>query len=292
MRLIFCSLLLLTVSMNTGAAAPRPAAIEAVRTALRANDIEAAVDAADKAVAALPQSAEAWHLAADAYGSMAQTASIFSKLSWAKKCRDAYLNAVTHDPRRFQAQMDLLMFYLKAPGIAGGGRDEADAQAANIGKLDKAWGHRAHAAIALVDKDDAAYEREALAAVAADPAESRHRVDLVFVLTNRARFQDAFRILDEGLAKSPDDPLLNYQVGRLAALSGQQLDRGLTALAKVGAITDKPDDLSEAGMIWRRAMILEKLGRKAEALPEYRRAAVLEPAMKEQIEVDIARVQK
>ena len=39
-------------------------------------------------------------------------------------------------------------------------------------------------------------------------------------------------------------------------------------------------------------MIIEKLGRKPEALAEYRRAIQLEPVLKAQIEKDIERVQK
>jgi tetratricopeptide (TPR) repeat protein len=293
MRSIGCSLwVLLFCSMMQLQAAPLPPQVEAIRTALRVGDAEAATEAADNAVAALPKSADAWYIAAGAYGRMAMQASIFSKLSWAKKSREAYLTAITIDPQHVQAQMDLMQYYLMAPGIAGGGRDKAEAQVARISKLDVAWGHTARATLARVDEDEATYEREARAAIAASPLESRHRVGFVLVLGSKERWDDAFAVLDEGLAKTPEDVRLNYHVGRLAALSGKQLERGLAALEKANAAAEKPDDFSAGGLLWRRALILEKMGRKAEALPELKRAVQLEPALKEQVEKDIARLQK
>jgi tetratricopeptide (TPR) repeat protein len=292
MRSTGSALLLMLMALSTGVQAAQEPAIEAIRIAWRSNGVEAATEAADKAVAALPNSAQAWYVAAGAYGGMAQSASIFSKMSWAKKCLDAYLQAVALDPRHYHAQLDLMGFYLEAPGIAGGGRDKADAQVAVISKLDVAWGHRARARIALADEDETAYEREARAAIAANPLETLHRVDMVMRLAGRERWADGFALLDDGLLKMPDDVRLNYQLGRLAAISGQQLQRGIAALDKLPGVADKPDDFSEGGMVWRRAMILEKLGRKDEALSEYRRAMQLESALKQQIETDIARVQK
>lgn len=286
------SLLCLLAASLQLLAAPSAPQIEAIRIALQSNDVEAAADAADAAVAALPTNAEAWHVAAGAYVQMAQQASIFSKLSWAKQCVAAYQKAIELDPRRFSAQMDLMQFYLKAPGIAGGGRDKAEARVVDIAKLDAGWGHIAKAVIALTDKDDVGHEREILAAIAADPQEMRHRVFYAVFLASKQRWDEGFKLIDAGLAKVPDDLRLGYQVGRLAALSGQQLERGLLALEKVQATTEIPDDISKGGAMWRSGQILEKLGRSAEALPAYRRAAVLEPELKALIEKDIARLQK
>jgi hypothetical protein len=288
----FVFVMLLSLSLSISVRAAQAPEIEAIRSAWRSGGVEAAVEAADQAVTVLPDSAHAWYAAAGTYGSMAQSASIFSKMSWAKKCRDAYLKAITLDPRHYQAHLGLMGFYLAAPGIAGGGRDKADAQLAMISKLDVGWAHRARAMLALADKDEAAYEREARAAIAASPSESLHRVDLAIKLAGRERWADAFALVDEGLEKSPGDARFNYQLGRLAALSGQQLERGIAALDTLPGVADKPDDSSEGGMVWRRAQILEKLGRRDEALPEYRRAAQLEPSLKEQIDTDIARLTK
>lgn len=289
-------LLLLSVlilgSFAAGAAPARPAVVEAIVAALRANDPDAAVAAADKAVTSLPSHAEAWHLAAGAYGRMAQAASIFSKLSWAKKCLAAYQKAVELEPTRYVAHLDLMQFYLAAPSIAGGGRDKADAQAARIAGLDVSWGHMARAILARVDKDYARYETEAKAAIAVNPSEMRHRIMYALDLSKVERWADAFAVLDAAQQAAPDDLRVVYQLGRLVAVSGQQLPRGLEALERVQAASIKPEDFSAGGLHWRRGQIHEKLGQKAEALSDYRRALQLEPSMKALVEADIARLQK
>jgi tetratricopeptide (TPR) repeat protein len=117
-------------------------------------------------------------------------------------------------------------------------------------------------------------------------------VDFVMALAARQRYAEAFAVLDEAQKQLPEDARLIYQAGRLAAISGQQLERGLAALDQVRARGDKPDDYAEGGMLWRRAQILEKLGRRDEALADYRRAGVLEPALAKQVEEDIARLLK
>lgn len=289
---LVCLLFLVLGAFATDAAPARAAEVEAIIAALRANDPDAAVAAADKAVTSLPSNAEAWHLAAGAYGRMAQAASIFSKLSWAKKCLAAYQKAVELEPNRYVAHLDLMQYYLAAPSIAGGGRDKADAQAARIAGLDVSWGHIARGILARVDKDYARYETEAKAAIAANPGEMRHRIMYALDLSRVERWTDAFAVLDAALLAAPDDLRVVYQLGRLVAVSGQQLPRGLEALERVQAASIKPEDFSEGGLYWRRGQIREKLGQKAAALSDYRRALQLEPSMKALVEADIARVQK
>ncbi len=290
-RLIW--MLVLALMTSAAAAAPaRPAAVEAIVQALRANNTDAAVASADKAVASLPSHAEAWHIAAGAYGRMAQSASIFSKLSWAKKCLGAYQKAVELEPTRYAAQLDLMHYYLAAPSIAGGGRDKADAQAARLATLEVSWGHVARAALARADKDYERYEAEMKAAIAANPDEMLHRISYALDLSRVERWTDAFAVLDAAIEKSPDDLRLSYQLGRLAAVSGQQLQRGLAALDRVQAATVKPQDFSEGGLYWRRGQVREKLGQRGEALADYQRALQIDPALKTLVEVDIARLQK
>jgi len=288
---IFWLLMALITFATQAQSASRPAPIEAVRSALRAGNVEAATEAANLAITALPGAADAWYFAAAAYGQMAQSASIFSKLSWAKKCLHAYEQALRIDPGHIDANMELLQFYLVVPGIAGGSREKADAQVARIAKLDAGWGYAARSRVARVDKDEVAYEREAKSAIAASPGEARHRAGYALMLAKKQRWEDAFCVVDEGLAVAPDDTRLNYQIGRLAALSGKQLERGLMALQRARNTSNKPDDYSEGAMLWRRGQILEKLGRGKEALPDYRRALQLEPNLKEQIALDIERVE-
>lgn len=80
------------------------------------------------------------------------------------------------------------------------------------------------------------------------------------------------------LARRPDDPGALYQLGKLAALSGEELEQGLAHLDRYRAQKERPDDLPEFGGHWRRAQILEKLGRKDAAIAELRTATSLDPS--------------
>lgn len=52
-------------------------------------------------------------------------------------------------------------------------------------------------------------------------------------LVNAKRGDEAFALLDKSLARQPGDASLLYMVGRVAAITGKQLDRGEEALGTV-----------------------------------------------------------
>ncbi|MEK7240720.1 MAG: hypothetical protein AAB224_09035 [Gemmatimonadota bacterium] len=63
---------------------------------------------------------------------------------------------------------------------------------------------------------------------------------------------EAFAVVDAYQQRRPADPVALYQVGRLAAVSGQQLDRGEVALKKYLAVALPPFP-NPAPFGWRRA---------------------------------------
>jgi hypothetical protein len=91
------------------------------------------------------------------------------------------------------------------------------------------------------------------------------------------RWDAAFQAFDGVLARRPGHASALYQVGRLAALSGQRLADGEAALRAYLAHTPEPGQPSHAAARWRLGMILEADRREVEALAEYRAAVELEP---------------
>ena len=92
------------------------------------------------------------------------------------------------------------------------------------------------------------------------------------VYLTEEKFDQAFREFDELLRQKPDDFFALYQIGRCAALSGMQLDRGLAALQRclqlpLPADTDRRTTL--ANIHYRLGNILEKKGDPAAAQAEY-----------------------
>ncbi len=220
------------------------------RLALQQNDHEAAVNHLEKAVALSPGDSRMHHRLGDAYGLSAQKAGLFSKMSLAGKCRTAYEKAVALDPKNIDARLALLAFYQQAPGTAGGGIDKAHAQAQEIKQLDAGRGRQAVAGLYIAER----------------------------------KYPEAFAEFDAVLKEKPDDYAALYQVGRLAAVSGQQLDRGLATLRQCLSAPPPENQPGHAAVHWRLGNILEKQNDKAAARAAYEAALKVDPKFPQAIE--------
>jgi tetratricopeptide (TPR) repeat protein len=127
------------------------------------------------------------------------------------------------------------------------------------------------------DEDTKAAEREYRAAVAKAPDEPRARVALANLLSSQKRWSEARAVFTEQLARKPDDARSLYQLGKLAALSGEELALGLESIDRYLAQGERPDELPEYAAHWRRGLVLEKMGRKDEALAALRKSVQLDP---------------
>jgi len=129
------------------------------------------------------------------YGEKADRAGFFSAAGLVKKVRTSFERAVELDPRNWEARSDLAEFYLEAPGIVGGGKDKAQAQADAITPLNPAAARWVAARIAAKAHDTAAAEREYRAAIAADQSLGRAWVDLAAFLLRNNRPDDMEEVL-------------------------------------------------------------------------------------------------
>jgi tetratricopeptide (TPR) repeat protein len=277
---------LLWLSLIFGAAAEPlpaqtslPASVEAVRSQLREGDIDAAIDAGEAAVETLADDAQAWFWLGRAYAQQAMRASLLGKPKWAGKTRDAYEKAVALDPEHLDARFDLTQYYVLAPGFLGGGRDKADAQVAELRRLDPVMGKLADAMLAGQDDKPAEVERAYREALDLAPGHPRARVAYTMFLAGKERWDDIAKLWNDSLARDPGDMLAHYQLGRLAAVSGQRLEEGLKHFEQYIASGQSSDYMSLAGAAWRRGQILEKLGRRDDALASYREAVRLQPSL-------------
>lgn len=278
--LVFVLLAIAAATAYAQAPSLPPKALEISRL-LRASQIDPAVAKVEAWSAAEPGSALAWLWAGRAYARQAMAAGMLSKMSWATKTRNAYEKAVALDAKLVDARIELLQYYVMAPGFMGGDVEKAKQQAREIAALDAARGHAAEGIIALSAKDEARAEREFRAALEIAPDDNRTRSALSGFLAGNKRWADIRAMCDGILAKNPDDAWAHYQLGRTAALSGEQLEAGLEHLTRYLALPEHPEDLPLGGAYWRRAQILEKLGRKAEALAQVRTAVELEPGLED-----------
>ena len=270
---------LLFAPLAAFAAAPEPAKrSDAIRLALQKGDPEAAVTAADAALKSSPKDTDVLLWAGRAYGQKAMSASVFSKMSLAKRCRESWEKAVAVDPAFLDARSELLRYYLVAPGIAGGSVEKAREQAARIAAIDVTQGHIARGRVAEHEKDLAGAEAAYRKAAESDPKGTAGPIALGAFFGGQKRWAEAREIFQKRLEAAPDDAFAIYQLGRVAYFSGEDLDKGVACFERYLALPVPEDGPTHADARWRKGLLLEKLGKTPAAIAEYREALKADPA--------------
>ena len=255
------------------------------RLALRRGDDASAARLLERAVKAEPQAAEHHRWLGRAYVQGALHASLFRKASLAGKIRRAFERAVKLDPGSVEARMDLLRFYVAAPGIAGGSVRNAREQAEAITRLDAVQGHIARGIVAEKEDDDVRAEREYRAALDIDPESAAPYYALGAMYQREGRHADAFEIYERLRRAHPAESDVLYQIGRTASNSGERLEEGEQALRRYLEIPTVEGTPLPASAHYRLGLIHERHGRLADAQRELERALSLE---KERDEVRLA----
>ncbi len=208
---------------------------------------QSAIATLEPAVKSGPSNAEHQRLLGDAYLLAARQANLLSKPGWARKSCRAYEQAVETAPDNLAARLSLMSYYQNAPGFLGGSADKARAQA------------------------DAIKQRNA----------TRGHVAIAMLLIGEKRFADARTELDEALRLTPADYAALYHTGRLAALSGEHIERGIEALRECLTLAPLVGVPGHDAAQWRLGNLLEKQGDKAAARAAYQASLTVNPAFED-----------
>jgi tetratricopeptide (TPR) repeat protein len=215
-----------------------------------------------------------------AFGDQAQDANPLRQAGLARKTKAEFERAAALAPDYLDAREGLVEYYLQAPGILGGSKDKARAEAAEIGKRDPYRGGNLAITIALRTNDTTAAIRGYDSLIAAYPDSAGLYASLATLHGAQRRWPDAWKAVDRLNAVRPDWPPARYAIGRMAAESGERLEQGEAALRAY--LTQPPlrGQPSHAGAHWRLGMIAEKRGDRPAARREYEAALALDPALK------------
>jgi len=251
------------------------------RTLMAQNEPEKAAAALEKSVALDPASAEKHLWLGRAWGSQAQSANFLKQASLAPKIRREFEKAVELDPGSADARFSLIEYYINAPGIMGGSLDKAREEAAAIARLDPLRGYRARARILEYEKNWDAAGAEYDRAARQFPDKLEPAVWGSNLWAGQKNWSRAFAPIEAFLSRNPASLSATYQIGRLAALSGENLDRGAEALTRYLASDPRPEDPPLAAAQWRLGQILEKKGDRLGAKRAYEEALKLDASHKE-----------
>ena len=242
-----------------------------------------AVESAEQAVELAPNDAQAQLWLGNSLGVRIGEVNMLRQVAMAPDLRDAFEAAVRLDPGLFDARTALIQYYLRAPEAMGGGTAKAKVQVAEIAKRNAVRGHLAQAMLDRAAKDDAAYRRSIDAAVAAAPQLPASDIDVrsavVGNLVAQQRYADARDFARAWSQAFPTQAAPQYQLGRIAAISGEALDEGGAALKRYldAGLSRGENDPRDGFAWWRLGQIQAKQGDTAAARASLQTALRLEP---------------
>jgi tetratricopeptide (TPR) repeat protein len=255
------------------------------------------------------------------------TASNLSKFGMAHRSTKEAETAIQFDPGNVKARLNLMEFYWNAPGFAGGDKAKARALADELMRINSSEGFLAKADLAKRENpsDTATIEQLCLKAVAAAPdsynthmalatsyasptikkyalavqecnkalqidaGRARAYVVLAQLYATQVNWKDLDAILVQAEKNVPDNLNPFFSAGLNVLLQGADLPRAESYFRKY--LGQEPEGgapkLSRAH--WRLGLVLEKEGRKPEAIIEIQTASHLEPDF-DPIKKDLSRL--
>jgi len=209
------------------------------------------------------------------YGEKAASSSFMNALSLAKRVRVEFETAVRTDSKNVEARTDLAEFYLEAPGIVGGGRDKAQAQARILAAQDPGKADWVYGRLAEKRKDSVAAENYYRAAVQVSHGSADAWFNLALFYRHGGRLndmQEAIRRASSSEALQPavfveaadvliragrDFPLSRDLLTRyLSQNFGREISVAFKAHYLLGTLLERQGDKQSAGHEYRMALSL------------------------------------
>src|SRR5712692_138725 len=243
------------------------------------------IAACEKAVSLDPGNSR-YHLwLGRSYGEKADKSNFLSAAGLAGKLRKDFETAVQLSPNDAEMRTDLAEFYLEAPGIVGGGRDRAEAQAQQLDALDPAKAHWVRGRIAEKKKDPQTAEKEYRAAIEASHGSGLTWFNLALFYRHMQRWDQMEDALNHAVAAPPDRPEILMESAEILIRAGRNLPGAIQLLHRylsnstvelapafkahyvLGTALEKQSDMQGAAQEYRAALALAKnFSRAQEAL--------------------------
>jgi len=248
---------------------------------MRQEQFAAAVPLLEKCVAAEQGNSRFHQWLGRAVGLEAARNGIVSGALSVRRVKAEFEKAIELEPLNLEARQDLAIMYRAVPGFIGGSNAKAAEQVAFIRRHDPALASQLEGDFLFADKKYDAALSSYQESARLHPRPMIHvRISLAY--QEKKDWTQAFAALDRAQALDPNFAFALYQVGRTAALSGLELDRGEQCLRTYIAMPVREDleNPSIAAAHFRLGNILEKRGNTAGARNEYETALKIDPKQK------------
>jgi tetratricopeptide (TPR) repeat protein len=238
-------------------------------------DWDRGIPACEKAVVLAPGNSRYHMWLGRIYGEKADGVIFFKAASLAGKVRDEFEAAVRLDPNNVDARSDLGEFYLEAPGIVGGGRDKAEAQARALAALDPAQAHYLNGRIAEKKKEPEVAEKEYRAAIEASRGSALTWFNLALFYRHQQRWNEMEDAINHAGSAQLDRPEILMESGEVLLRSGRNFPAAVQFLRRYLALKFKVEEAPAFKAHYLLGTALEKQGDKQAAAQEYRAALSL-----------------
>jgi len=209
------------------------------------------------------------------YGEKADASGFFTAAGLVGKVRTEFEAAVRLSPESADAHSDLAEFYLEAPGIVGGGRDKAEAQAQILDRLDPAKAHYIRGRIDEKKKDRAAAEREYRAAIEATHGSALTWFNLALFYRHHQEYDQMEEAVKHAVAAPMDSPEVMVESAEILIRAGRSYQAAADLLRRYLASDDKVEEAPAFKAHYLLGTALEKEGNKQGAVKEYTAALAL-----------------
>ncbi len=235
----------------------------------------------DAAANGNPKSSASYLWVGNITGQLARLGTAETKVRLTSKIHDAYAKAIALDGANIDAREGLMQFYLETPAPLGGDKTKAAEQAQAIGKVNPFRGLSAQLAVVSSVNDRPALERLLTQATTQFPDSLVGWANLSALQADDKRAAAAFATITRWQATHRNAMFALFSIGRTAAVTGEQLERGVQALQQFLRGRRAPNDPPLANAHYRLAQIYERQNKKAEAKTEYTAAISLNPRLRD-----------
>ena len=209
------------------------------------------------------------------YGDKADRACWFTAAGLAGKVRDQFEEAVKLNPANVDARTDLAEFYLEAPGMIGGGRDKAEAEANALEKLDPAKAHWVRGRIAEKNKELPAAEKEYRAAVEISHGSALSWLNLALFFRNHNRLDEMEDAIRHASATQTGHSEVLVDAAETLNRTGRNIPTAIDLLRRYLSSSSTVEAAPAFKAHYLLGTLLEKQGDKQAAAEQYRDALAL-----------------